>query len=171
VTTLTRVFLPLLLLGASLVGEEKSPCSVLVGLVSTEFQYHALNSMRARVELRRCGSESGEALQLLAWRNDRKEPDLSVATNSFGVVQIAARENVFVIEMGGATSDQIFAVVFKNGQPRLVLKHTTRGTATIRINTQEIDIDVPATSVGKVTERAIHESFKLDPNGMKVPNK
>ncbi len=146
-------------------------CRAVVGIVSTDFQYHVPPSTLPRIEIRQCGAEVGETLQLVAWERDQTSPALSINTDDFGVVQMAARSNVFVFETSGATRDQIFVIVYDQGKPRLALKRTTRGTAKIAITTQEVEVSVVPVSVGDVTERAMDESFPLDPNGMKVPKK
>jgi len=141
------------------------PCEKLVGLLATDFVYRVANSQLARVEIRRCSPEDSATIQLVAWRTGGAHPALVVNTDDFGVVQAVARANVFVVETGGATRDQVFVIVYSQGEPKLALKRVTKGTARIKVGPAAIDLDIEGIYAGDNPPRTESLHFALDLDG------
>ena len=143
------------------------PCDKLVGLLATAFVYNIPNSRLARVEIRQCSPEASASIQLVAWRTGGEAPTLVLNTDDFGVVQMFARENVFVIETGGATRDQVFVIEYNRGEPRVVLKRTTKGTARITVSRSALDLVIEDIYAGDSPPRRESHRFELNPDGTK----
>lgn len=140
-----RGALPVLLLTASqLFGWSSSPkiCGALAGMLVTDFPYGKPVSELPRVEVRQCPPEASGVIQIDAFASGAAEPALVIDTGDFGVVQAIARANVFVIETGGATRDQVFAITYQRGTPQLSLRRTTRGTANVTVRQDSIEIEI-----------------------------
>ena len=145
------------------------PCGQVVGLLATEFLYRVPNSELPRVEIRQCDPGEAGTIQLVAWPSGSKGPTLVVNTDDFGVVQAVARANTFVVETGGATRNQVFVIVYNRGEPRLVLKRVTKGTARVDVTGSEIDLVIDGIYAGDNPPRRESLHFVLDKNGMKRP--
>lgn len=143
-----------------------SLCESIVGLLATEFLYKVPNLRLARVEIRQCSQREGGTIQLVAWRSGDLSPALIVNTGDFGVVQTVARVNVFVVETGGATRDQVFVIRYIYGTPELAWKRITRGTARVNVTASAIDVHIEGIYNGDGAERTESQHFALDPNGM-----
>jgi hypothetical protein len=143
------------------------PCEKLVGLLATDFVYRIANSELARVEIRQCSPADSGTIQLVAWSAGSATPALLVNTDDFGVVQTVARANVFIIETGGATRDQVFVIIYNRGQPRVALRQITRGSAHIKVDAAVINVDVDGIYAGDSPPRAESRRFDLDPGGTK----
>ncbi len=141
-------------------------CESIVGLLATEFLYKVSNSRLPRVEIRQCSPYEAGAIQLAAWRAGDRSPALIVNTDDFGLVQTVARANVFVIETGGATRDQVLVIRYSHGRPELALKRMTRGTARVNVSASAIDVHIDGIYNGDGAERTESQHFELDPNGM-----
>jgi len=155
-----------LLMSSPVLAAAERPCDTVVGLLTTDFVYGVSNDRLARVEIRQCLGQSA-AIQLVAWKTGDATPALIVNTNDFGVVQTTARGNVFVIETGGATRDQVFVIVFTRGSPEAVLQRVTRGTAQVRVGRAAIDIEIDGVYAGDNPPRTEVQHFAIDPEGTK----
>lgn len=148
-------------------SEVERPCEDIVGLLSTEFVYKAPNALLARVEIRQCDPGYSATIQLVAWRSGEATPALVINTYDFGVVQAAARANVFVVETGGATRNQVFVIAYERGEPKLVLKRVTKGTARISMDGSVVDLVIEGIYAGDAPPRTETHHFILDIHGAK----
>jgi len=152
-------------LTAQSTGEAGKPCPNVVSTLATEFIYHVPAVTLPRIEVRHC-SGGGDKLQLLAWRRDAATPALSVDTEDFGVVQVAARDNVFVVETSGATTNTVFVVNYERGEPKLIFRRVTHETATILVSPEAIELGISGLSPLGQPERTEKRRFPLDPHGL-----
>jgi hypothetical protein len=125
------------------------------------------NSQLARVEIRQCSLKDSARIQLVAWRTGARAPTLVIDTEDFGVVQAMARANVFVVETGGATRDQVFVISYVQGEPRLVLKQITRGSARLTVSNSAVDLVIDGIYAGDQPSRTESHRFDLDLEGTK----
>jgi len=139
-----------------------APCGNIVGALVTDFPFRAPALRLARVEIRQCEPQGTSLIQIVAWSLGAGSPSLIIDTGDFGVVQEIARANVFVIETGGATRDQVFAIVFERGTPKLAAKWTTRGTANVVVRRDAIDVEITGIYAGIGAEHTERRSFKLN---------
>jgi hypothetical protein len=137
-----------------------SPCDRLVELLATQFVYGVSSTQLPRVEVRQCAPEGSATIQLVAWGQGQSTAPLVVSTGDFGVVQAVARANVFVVETGGATRDQVFVIVYSRGQPRLALQRVTKGTATVTVNRDSLELVIPGIYAGDAPART--ETYHYD---------
>ena len=144
-------------------------CDRIVSLFATEFAYRVPNAQLARVEVRQCSAEDSATIQLVAWRTGGLSPSLVVNTYDFGVVQAVARANVFVVETGGATRDQVFVIVYDGGEPKLALRRVTKGSARIIVSPAALDLVIEGIYAGDDTPKTESQRFPLDADGMKLP--
>lgn len=158
----------MLVAASSAVRGEEDPCARIVGLLATEFVYKVPNSELARVEIRQCAPEDSSTIQLTAWPSGRTISPLIIRTDHFGVVQAIWRANVFVVETGGATRNQVLVISYARGEPKLVLKRLTQGTARVNIRSEEIEVVIDGIYAGDSPPRTESYRFKLDPEGMKA---
>lgn len=142
-------------------------CDKLVGLLATDFVYRVPNSQLARVEIRQCSTEDSATIQLVAWRTGSGTPSLILNTADFGVVQATARANIFVVETGGATRDQVFVIAYTRGEPKMVLKRSTKGAARITIARSAVDLVIEDIYAGDSPPRTESHRFELDAEGTK----
>jgi len=142
-------------------GDERA-CDTVVGLLATEFIYKEPNSRLARVDIRQCSPEGSSTIQLAAWREGELRPALIVNTDDFGVVQVAARANVFIIETSGGTRDQVFVIQYVRGEPKLILRRTTKGTARITITGRAVDLVIEGIFAGDEPPRTEVQHYTLD---------
>ena len=135
-----------------------------VGVLSTAFGYRSRFAKQARVEIRRCKHNTGDlTLDILAWAQDSSKPELVIHTGDFGVVQSIGRDNVFVIETGGATTDQIYVIGYRNHRPRLLLRRVTRGTAEMSVAESSIGLLIKGIYAGDEPPRTERHTYQLDP--------
>jgi hypothetical protein len=144
------------------------PCETVVGVLATEFVFKVPSARLARVEIRQCSPDGSASIQLAAWRSGDTAPALVVDTADFGVVQAAARANVFVVETGGATRDQVFVIVYYRGEPRLALRRTTKGTARINMSDSAIDLVIEGIYAGDAPPRTESQHFVLSSEEVKL---
>lgn len=140
-------------------------CSEVVGLLATDFQSGAKSSEGPRIEVRQCSAETGAHLQILAWQGRGSRPTLMLDTNSFGVVQAAAKSNIFLVETGGATRNTVFVIEYKGGEPKLVVKRVTRGTAKIAIEGNSFEVTIGEIFDGDSPPRSETYRFVVDSGG------
>jgi hypothetical protein len=145
----------------------EQPCDIVVGVLGTDFNYRVPSSQSARVDVRQCSPGDSATIQLVAWRSGEATPALVINTDDFGVVQTAARGNVFVIETGGATRDQVFVIVYDRGEPKLALKRVTKGSARITLSSSAVDLIIDGIYAGDSPPRVETQHFALDSEGMK----
>jgi hypothetical protein len=157
---LLRAILVSLPLASMLLGQGTQPtlCPTLVGIFVNQFRFQVALSATARVELRRCSEN--EALQIAAWQARATEPSLVINTTDFTVVQMAARQNAYVIETTGGPRDRIYVVLYENGKPTLKLQRITRGTAKITMARDSLDVVIPDIYAGD--EPARTETYHYD---------
>jgi hypothetical protein len=86
---------------------------------------------------------------------------LIVDTTDFTTVQVAARDNVFLIETTGGPRDIVFVIVYKSGNPTLALKSVTKGTATVKVTQTDFEILVSGIYAGDLPPRTESHIFKL----------
>lgn len=142
------------------------PCETIVGQLATEFTYKVPNSRLGRVEIRQCSPDDKATIQLVAWRSGDTSPALVIDTTDFGVVQAVARGNVFVVETGGATRDQVFVIVYDRGKPRLALKRVTKGTTRITVSRLAIELVIEDIYAGDEPPRSESHRFPLEVGGV-----
>jgi hypothetical protein len=137
-------------------------CDTVVGLLATVFVGGVPNSQLARVEMRQCSPELSATIQLAAWRSGDVTPALVVDTSDFGIVQAAARKNVFIVETSGGPRDQVFVIVYNRGEPKLALRRVTKGTALINISASAVDLIIEGIYAGDLPPRTESQHFALD---------
>jgi len=136
-------------------------CPTVIGIMATGSRYRAPIATQARVEIRQCELGS-ETVQLVGWRSGEREPFLVVETGDFGVVQSVARANVFLVETGGATTDQAFVIVFEKGTPRLSLRRVTRGTSELSVTRTTLTVTITGIYKGDAEPGRETHAFPLD---------
>ena len=139
-------------------------CEISVGLLAADFVYRVPNSELARVAIRQCEPPSN-FVQLVAWASHKSEPSLVLDTDDFGVVQTVARGNVYVIETGGGSRDQVFVIVYQLGIPKLALRRTTKGSASILVNDRGVKVVISGIYAGDAAPKTEEHWFTLDPEG------
>ncbi len=139
-----------------------TPCGTTAEMLVTDFPFRTPVLGLPRVEVKQCRPEESSLIQIVAWTLGGTRPALVIDTGDFGVVQAIARANVFVVETGGATRDQVFAIVYEQGRPRLAVRRTTRGTAVVTVGSAAIEIDIGGIYAGDARERRERQQFKLD---------
>jgi hypothetical protein len=97
----------------------------------------------ARVEVRNCRVEDWGFLQIAAWNADAARPSLVVDTRRTTIVKTAMVGNVFVLETGGASSNVIQVVVYKDGRPQLVFDDAIKAYAHIDITWRKVVVGLP----------------------------
>jgi hypothetical protein len=142
--------------------DTSKPCDTMAGMLVTSFPFKTPVFALPRVEIRQCEPQGSALVQIVAWKLGSTAPGLVINTDDFGVVQAVARENVFVIETGGVTTDQVFVIVYKEGQPQLAVKRVTKGTATVTVGAKTIDIEIDGIYAGNGPPRSERRQFKLD---------
>jgi hypothetical protein len=135
------------------------PCSQIAGMLVTEFTYQTPLSELPRVEIRQCGANSSETLQIVAWERGRSKPTLVLDTSDFSIAQSLARDNVFVIETSGGSRDQVYVIAFRGGMPVLELKRVTKGSANICINATSVDVEIYGIFAGDAPPRTETHKF------------
>jgi len=135
-------------------------CEERVGLVTTDFRYKVPTSQMARIELRQCEVGGAETVQIVIWRAGATSPAMVIESGDFGVVQVFCRANVFVLETGGATTDQVFVIIYRHGSPSLELRKTTRGTATLTASPKFVDVLIEGIFAGADPDRT--EKYRFD---------
>ncbi len=146
----------------------EQPCDKVVGLLVTDFRYKVPSSQSARVEIRQCTPEDSATIQLVARPANGGTAALVVNTGDFGVVQAVGRANVFVVETGGATRDQVFVLVYNGGKPRLALRKVTKGTARISTSAAAMDVVIEGIYAGDAPTRTESHHFDLDIEGLRL---
>jgi hypothetical protein len=136
-----------------------APCPTVVTMLVPQFKLGTPITGLPRVELRQCGAE--EILQIVAWKEKSDVPSLIVDTTDFTTVQVAARDNVFLIETTGGPRDIVFVIVYKSGNPALALKSVTKGTATVKITQTDFEILISGIYAGDLPPRTESHIFKL----------
>jgi hypothetical protein len=137
------VLIFLVLLPNSAICQQKSdesPCARIVTLIITQFIADIPITDLPRVEVRQCSE--GE-LQIVAWAQKSLIPSLVVDTTDFTIVQLAARENVFMIETTGGPRNIVHVITYKNGTPILALKSVTKGTADVTVSRSSLKLSIP----------------------------
>jgi hypothetical protein len=166
---LSRLTLVVLSCAVPLAWGADHPCEEVVGLLATEFRYKVPILALPRIEIRQCNPNDSATIQLVAWRADSKDPSLLINTDDFGVVQAIARANVFIIETGGATRDQVFVITYVRGEPKLAWKRTTKGSARVVISASAIDVLIDGIYAGAEPPRSESQHFALDETEMRAP--
>ena len=172
-----RIFAPIIFTSATAmtlatafgaqVSDTKAIRREVVVLLATDFKLGAKNSEAPRVEVRQCPREDGAKIQIVAWQSGRSAPSLTIDTTDFGVVQSFARANVFVVETGGATRDQVYVIEYRRGVPKLVVKRVTKGTAEIKASRDSVDVIIAGIYAGDASPRSELHHFVLDLDGTK----
>lgn len=150
-------------------ADVERPCEDIVGLLRTDFIYKTRHTQPPRVEVRQCEPGYAETIQLVAWRSGERKPALVINTYDFGVIQAAARGNLFIIETGGATRNQVFVIAYERGEPKLVLKRVTKGTARIIVNGSAVELVIEGIYAGDASPRTEAHRFLLDVRGTRPP--
>jgi hypothetical protein len=114
-----------------------------------------------RVEVRRCEQEGTESLQIAAWESKTARPALLISTTEFTIVQTVARQNLFLIETTGGTRDRIYVIVYQNDKPTLKLQRTTKGTAQITMDRNNLDLVIPDIYAGDLPPRTEKYHYPL----------
>lgn len=96
----------------------------------------------ARVEIRICKFYTAGNLQIVAWRGNATRPSLVVDTDDHTISQLAMSSNVFVIQTARTAYETVFVVNFESGEPKLVLRETTRDAALTRLNDENVTVTV-----------------------------
>jgi hypothetical protein len=144
----------------------QAPCPTIVGVLATYFANGKPNSRLARVEVRQCSPEEGYKIQLVAWPSGRQQSPLIIDTDGFGVTQAVASANIFVIEAGGGMADQVFVIGYEDGNPRLLQRGVTTGSAEVQTSAKAVDLLIPDFSIAGAPPRTARYHFKLDFEGM-----
>jgi TonB family protein len=144
----------------------QAPCPTIVGVLATYFVNGKPNSKLARVEVRQCSPEEGYKIQLVAWPSGRQQSPLIIDTDGFGVTQAVASANIFVIEAGGGTADQVFVIGYEHGKPRLLQRGVTTGSAEVQTSAKALDLLIPDFSIAGAPPRTARYHLKLDFEGM-----
>src|SRR5438270_9521538 len=100
---------------AALACQEPSQvvCGNVVGILVNQLSFGTPLSETARVELRQCGENVTEELQIVAWEANAVKPSLVIDTTDFTVVQTAGRQNIYVIETTGGPRDRIYVILYQ----------------------------------------------------------
>lgn len=114
-----------------------------------------------RVEVRRCADDGTDALQIAAWEAKAAKPSLVINTTDFTIVQMAARQNLYLIETTGGPRDRIYVILFENGKPVLKLQRVTKGTAQITMLRDSIDVVIPDIYAGDLLPRTETHRYQL----------
>ena len=141
------------------------PCPIVVVKLATEFIYQVSQATLPRVEVRHCDGVS-DTLQLAAWQRNGSMPALIVDTGDFGVIQAAARGNVFVIETSGATTDTVYLIDYEHGRPKLILKRVSHETAEMRVTDDAIELTITGLSLFGQPDRTEQHRYLIDPHAM-----
>jgi len=119
----------------------------MVGLLVTELVYETPLRALPRVEIRQCETPSG-TLQLLAWEPRATSPTLVIDTTDLTIVQSVARGNTYVIETTGGPRDRVYVIQYEDGRPKLRLMRVTKGTATITVGQDSIQLVISGIYAG-----------------------
>lgn len=133
-------------------------CKNVVGVLVNQFKFQTPLAKTPRVELRQCGENVVEALQIAAWESNASSPSLVIDTTDFTVVQTAARQNIYVIETTGGPRDRIYVILYESGKPKLQLQRVTRGTAKITMTRDLLEMEIPDIYTGDAPPRT--ESYR-----------
>lgn len=137
-------------------------CETVVATLTTDFTYRSPLSSMARVEVRQCEPLDRATLQIVAWGSGASIPALVENTGDFGIVQLAGRQDVYVIETGGSTRDQVFVVTFRNGIPGVALRRVTRGSAVVQISDTELLVRILGIFAGDAPSRTEEHRFPVN---------
>jgi hypothetical protein len=135
-------------------------CSSLVARLVNQLIIQVPVDDMARVEVRRCVADGTDALQLVALEGRSSKPSLVINTTDFTVVQVVARQNLYLIETTGGPRDRIFVVLYENGKPTLKLQKVTKGTAQITMSRDALDLVIPDIYAGDLPPRT--ETYHYD---------
>lgn len=163
VTTL-RLLGWLLITAPMLLGEigPATLCSTVVGRLVNQLTFKIPIDETARVELRRCAETESGALQIAAWEAKASKPSLVIDTTDFTIVQTASRQNIYVIETTGGPRDRIYVVLYEKGKPTLKLQRVTRGTATITMTRDSLELVIPDIYAGDLPPRTEKYRYPLE---------
>jgi len=92
-------------------------------------------------------------------------------TRDFTIVQSAARDNVFMIEISGGPRDIVWVVLYTNGIPTLELKRVTKGTAAVTINESLFTLVISGIYAGDAPPRTETHSYKLSLDDLFSPGR
>ena len=137
-------------------------CSELVGLLLPDADYDVVASKQPRVELYRCSQNNGANIRIVAWEAGARKASLTVDSYQLAVVQTAARHNIFVVETGGGSRNEVVIIVFRAGRPQLVAQQRTKGTAELRVSESAFDVKIVGIWAGDAPERVKEYHFSPD---------
>ena len=139
----------------------QSLCPNVLRLLSIETDSSARKP--PRVEVRRCGVDRGEGLQILAWQaGTRAAPILVIDTHGFGVVQTFSRDNIFLIETANGARNRVFVIQYESGTPKLVVNQVTKGTAEVAASEKYVVVTITGIWAGDAPPRTESHTFLLD---------
>jgi hypothetical protein len=150
-------------------AEGSNLCSKVVGLLATYFVNGTPQSELARVEVRQCSIEEGQYLQLVAWPGGESARPLLIDTGKEVIVQAVSRENIFVVEIAGGSSDLVFVVGYKGGNPELLLKRATKGIVEVKTTQDAVDLEITSFAADSEPQEKRHYHYKLSYEAMKPP--
>ncbi len=136
-------------------------CKTVVGRLVNQLTFKIPISETARVELRRCAEMGSGTLQIAAWEARASIPSLVIDTTDFTIVQTASRQNVYVIETTGGPRDRVYVVLYENGKPTLKLQKVTRGSATITMAQDALELVIPDIYAGDSPPRTENYRYPL----------
>jgi hypothetical protein len=161
--TLSRRMVALALLALSACAQTTQPalCSSVVARLVNQLIIQVPVDTTARVEVRRCIEDGTDSLQIVAWEAKAARPSLLIDTTDFTIVQMAARQNLYLIETTGGPRDRIYVVLFENGKPTLRLQKVTKGTAQITMLRDSLDLVIPDIYAGDLPPRTEKYHYQL----------
>jgi hypothetical protein len=151
--------------GISSAQEKVGVCEEVIATLRTDIAYRAAPSMSPRVEVRLCDAGHGETMQLIAWEENSRVPVLRMDTGDFGIIQMIARGNIFVIETGGPTRDQVYVIVYDRGKPKIAYTRATRAIAEIQLTSEAVELNVPGIYAGDLPAKTEKRTFLIDAAG------
>lgn len=137
-------------------------CPELASRLITQLVYQRPVNSLERVEARVCGAALGRQVQIMAWKDKEAIPALIVDTSDFTIVQVAAKNNVFVIETTGGPRNQVFVVVYEGGTPKLKKRLVTRGYTAIATDEQKMRVRVVGVFAGDAAPRTEEHEFVFE---------
>jgi hypothetical protein len=147
-------------------ADKRDLCNTLIATLRTDRAYKVPAATSPRVEVRLCDVGYGETIQLVAWESASKVPTLQIQTDDLGIVQMLARENIFVVETGGATRDKVYVIAYEHGKPTLAYSRVTRGTAGIHLTGEALELNISGIYAGDQPPRAETRRFVFDASGI-----
>lgn len=117
-----------------------------------------------RVEIRQCPGAAASLsgwIQIVAWKKGMWKPSLILNAEDSGFYQLAMIEGVYVFELMGGIAQQVLAIVYTDGEPKLALNTSSRGEISLETSSSKIIVEVP----GRTPDDAKRYEFSRTDSG------